>query len=230
MTGVELLAVSTSASKFPSLTAWMFSAILVYLWRGAGPAVLSYSVSIRCCNRLLVSRLPGGSRERRQPSCCPGRFVDLGVLRRGSLPRKVLAHAIQLDALPNAFVDEVLKSLADSVHQSAAGVLRELETGTCAVFQVENFDAVIEAAGCPHNRDGTIFKTIHLIQPTRLVPRRHEEHVGASFHLVSEGIVVGDFDGGAVRVGACERAEHVFVATVAGTEHHQAHVLAHQFV
>src|SRR5580704_3895134 len=106
-TGCALLAVSTSASKFPSVTAWILLAVPAWVLSAMlfvlnslplGRCLVSFIKLIRCCNRHLVScRLPCPSKGQR-------RLVHLGVLRRRSLPGKIFGHSIQLDAPPDALI------------------------------------------------------------------------------------------------------------------------------
>src|SRR5580704_19362545 len=68
ITGCVLLAVSTSASKFPSVTAWILLAVPAWVLSAMlfvlnslplGRCLISFINLIRCCNRHLVSyRLP----------------------------------------------------------------------------------------------------------------------------------------------------------------------------
>src|SRR5215472_12319898 len=62
ITGLELLAASTSVSKFPSVTAGIeLSAMFFFSAAGhSAPAYFSFFSLIRCCSRFLVS--PGLSR------------------------------------------------------------------------------------------------------------------------------------------------------------------------
>src|SRR5215813_7593947 len=123
-TGCVLLAVSTSASKLPSVTAEILLSAMFFVLNGLPPEAavcLSPIDLIRCCNRLLdTGRLPW-------PSSRLCLRIQLAVLRGGSSPRKILGHAVQLDALPNALVGEVLQCLTHTPQQRLARIFGELE-------------------------------------------------------------------------------------------------------
>src|SRR4029077_3220766 len=96
-------------------------------------------------------------------SCQTRGLIELRIFRRWTLPRKVLGHAVQLDALPNAFVGEMMQSQANSIEQSRAGIGLELESRASAMLHVKRFDGVIEAAGGVHNGDRAVLQTVNLI-------------------------------------------------------------------
>ena len=109
-----LLAVSTSASKFPSVTAWIFSWILsamFFVLNGLPQAAvfLSFVSLIRCCNRHLVSSDIGPAPR----SGCTASY-SFRILRRRRLPRKILGHSVQLDAFPDALVGAMLHRLPNA--------------------------------------------------------------------------------------------------------------------
>src|SRR5580704_19200420 len=139
ITGCALLAVRTSASKFPSVTAWIFSAMSFVLNSlPLGRCFVSFVSSIRCCNRHLVSsRLPSASKGQR-------RFVHFRVLRSRPLPGKVFSHSIQLDGPPDALVGAMMQGLPNRVHHRPAGILGKLETGSRTMLQIERLDSIIQ--------------------------------------------------------------------------------------
>src|ERR1700686_2907355 len=118
----------------------MLSAMLFVLsglaWKGC--RYLSLSRLIRCCNEDLVS-------------CQTRRLVELRIFRRWTLPRKILGHAVKLDALPDAFVGEMMQSQANGMEQSGASIRLKLEARSGAVLHVERLDGVVEAAGGTHD-------------------------------------------------------------------------------
>src|SRR5271169_6189135 len=176
ITGCALLAVSTSASKLPSVTAWILFAVPAWVLSAMlfvlnslplGRCFVSFVNSIRCCNRHLVScRLPSASKSHR----C---FVHFRVLRSRPLPGKILCHSVQLDAPPDALVGAMMQSLPNRVHHRGSGIFRELETRSRAVLQIEGLDSIIQSTRRSHNRHRTILQAVDLIQPARLVARRH---------------------------------------------------------
>src|SRR5580658_1499570 len=119
ITGCVLLAVSTSASKFPSVTAWMLLVVPAWVLSAMlfvlnslplGRCFVLLVSSIRCCNRHLVSsRLPSASKGQ-------SRFIYFRILSRRSLPGKILGHSVQLNAPPDALVGRMMQSLPNRVH------------------------------------------------------------------------------------------------------------------
>src|SRR6202051_518869 len=134
----------------------MLSAMLFVLsglaWKGC--RWVSLGPLIRCCNEDLVS-------------CQTRCLIELRIFRRGTLPRKVLGHTVELDAFPDAFVREMMQSQANRIEQSRAGIGLELEARAGTMLHVKRFDGVIEATGGAHDGDSTVFQTVNLIQPTR---------------------------------------------------------------
>src|ERR1700720_3251978 len=98
---------------------------------------------IRCCNENLVS-------------CQTRGLIELRIFRRWTLPRKVLGHAVKLNALPDAFVGEMMQSQANGVEQSRASIGLKLEARAGAVLHVKRFDSVIETTGGANDGDRTI--------------------------------------------------------------------------
>src|ERR1700675_2042899 len=130
----------------------MLSAMLFVLsglaWKGC--RWVSLGPLIRCCNEDLVS--------------CQARcLIELRIFRCWTLPRKILGHAVKLDALPDAFVGEMMQSQANGIEQSRASIGLKLEAGAGAVLYVKRFDSVVEAAGGAHDGDGPILQTVNLI-------------------------------------------------------------------
>src|SRR5260370_29052330 len=160
------------------------------------PPLLSSVKLIRCCNRLLVSRpssrsprgwsrirsgLPRTLRRWRQsasrlPRILRGAskgargFIQLRILRSRPLPRKILLHAVQLDALPDSLVHVMMQRLPHRIQQRFTSVLLELEPRPCSVFHVERLDAVVQPPGGSHNRPPTLLQPHHLIHPATLIP------------------------------------------------------------
>src|ERR1700681_771533 len=130
----------------------MLSAMLFVLSGLArkGCRYLSLSSLIRCCNEDLVS-------------CQTRRLVELRIFCCRALPRKVPGHAVQLDALPDAFVGEVMQSQANGIQQSRARVGLKLKASAGAVLHTKRFDSIATPPGGAHDGDGTIFQTVNLI-------------------------------------------------------------------
>ena len=74
----------------------------------------------------------------------------------------------------------------------------------------------------------SIFQTIDLIQAARLVSRRHQKHIGASFNLVRDGIVISHLDGNFVGELLVEPNEHLLVNFVARAEYDHNHFFTRQ--
>src|SRR6202030_3671431 len=124
-----------------------------------------------------------------------------------TLPRKILAHAVQLNAAPDALIHEKMERLAHAAKHRGPGILHKPETGSSAVLDVERFNRIIESAGGPHNWHRTILQTIDLVQAAGFVPRRHQEHVRASFDVVRHRIVVSNLNADATGVCGGKGAE-----------------------
>src|SRR6202166_5291437 len=111
----------------------MLSAMLFVLsglaWKGC--RWVSLGPLIRCCNENLVS-------------CQTRCLIELRIFRRWTLPRKILGHPVKLDALPDAFVGEMMQSHANGIEQSPAGIGFKLEASAGAMLYVKRFNGVIE--------------------------------------------------------------------------------------
>src|SRR5205085_266010 len=93
-----------------------------------------------------------------------------------------------------------------------------LESQSPAQRLLQGFDGVVETASRAHGRHGAVFEAIHLVQAARLVTGRHEDHVGSSFDLVGDGIVVRDLHRNLVGELLVQALEHLFVSLVAGSQ------------
>ena len=98
------------------------------------------------------------------------------------------------------------------------------------MLHVEILDGIVQTTRSTHHRHGTIFQTVNLIQPAGFVARRHQENIGAGFHLMCKLVVVCEFETHTPGVGVRQRAKQILVAAFARAQHHQRHILIHQFV
>jgi hypothetical protein len=48
---------------------------------------------------------------------------------------------------------------------------------------------IAEAANRPHDRDGSVPKAVHLIEPARLKSRRHQKEIGARLDEVRQPVI-----------------------------------------
>src|SRR6266404_3583988 len=88
---------------------------------------------IRCCNGRLVSWCRSRFEYGRQAPGRACRGVNLGIFDRRTFPGKILCHAVQLNAPPDALVHEKMQSLAYTANHRGAGILHNLENGSGAV-------------------------------------------------------------------------------------------------
>src|SRR5260370_9520162 len=170
------------------------------------------------------------SRASRGASKGSRRFIQLRILGRSRLPRKIFRHPVQLDALPDPFIHVMMQRLPNRKQQRLTGILAELESSARAVLQIELLDAVVQSAAASHALHPTILHTVHLIQPRRLVARRHQEHMGAGLDLVRQRVVIRDLYAYATRISRRQRAEQIFILALTRSQYHQHQVFAHQFV
>ena len=114
-----------------------------------------------------------------------------------------------------------------SASSSAAGVVVEANPVDRARSQSHR---VGQAADAAHHRHRAVAQAVHLVEPARLEPRRHQEDVGARLDQVRQRLVEadarGDRDPGARR----QRPPHVLVARLAGAEHDERGVELRQLV
>src|SRR5260370_698558 len=70
--------------------------------------------------------------------------------------------------------------------QRRSRIRAETETNGVSGRTLETFGRVVQPPGSAQHRHGTVSHAVHLIQPARLVQRRHQEDVGAGFDLVRQ--------------------------------------------
>src|SRR6266851_4627994 len=133
------------------------------------------------------------------------------ILAGGNAPREILTHAVAHQPLPGTLVTIELQRLVNGAKQRFPGIFLKLKSGAFFCPRVPRVDGVIESASGAHNRHRAIFQAVDLTQAARLIARRHEEYVGASFDLVGESIVVGNSGCNLIWDPAAKPQEHLFV-------------------
>src|SRR5216683_2064987 len=107
------------------------------------------------------------------------------------MPRKILGHAIQLNAAPyRRLISENRKSLVDRTKKRKTIILLKLESCAASCCLIERIDRVVQASRGPNHGHRTVLQTVDLIQAARLVPRRHEENIRACFDLMRKDVVI----------------------------------------
>src|SRR6266567_3403450 len=145
-------------------------------------------------------------------------LVRPDILAGGDAPREVLTHAVPHQLLPGTLVAIELQRLVNGAQQRFPGIFLKLKSRAFFCPRVPRVDGVIESASGAHNRHRAIFQTVNLTQAAGLIARRQDEHVSASFDLVSESIVVCDSDRNLIRDATAEPQEHLFVQLVTAAE------------
>ena len=79
-----------------------------------------------------------------------------------------------------------VERLARLVNERLRRVGAELEARALARRGVERLDRVVESARGAHQGNCAVAHRVHLVQTARLVERRHQEDVSASFNLVRQ--------------------------------------------
>jgi len=88
---------------------------------------------------------------------------------------------------------------------------------------VPEADGVGEAAGAVDDGRRPVAQAVHLVEPARLVPRRHQEQVAPCLDEVREGLAEGPLVRHLPRKGVGELREEALVFLLAGAEHHHLH-------
>ena len=107
--------------------------------------------------------------------------------------------------------------------QRTAGASKSLNTMPVprACRGIPLLHRVRETAGPAHDRHRAVFQAVHLIEPARLVQRRHQEHVARRFDQMRELLAVAAMEHDAIREALLQAGEETFVARFAAAEHDQ---------
>src|ERR1041385_7951994 len=158
------------------------------------------------------------------------RTIQNQKLSRRSFPREIRRHAVGGDLLPRFFAHIHGEGALDRRKKRLAGIVRELKAVTVPRQRVEIFDRVVEAAGRAHNRNRAVFEAVNLIEPARLIARRHQEHIGARFDLVRERVVETYGDADSLRVHGRELRNQLLIFLIAGPKNNKLQVHAEKLV
>src|SRR5271165_1675310 len=160
----------------------------------------------------------------------PGTLVDLGVLLCCGGPGVVLKHAVAHQPLPLLVVAVSCHRRFYGVQQRLAIGFLELESRSLAGCGVVLLNRVVESAGGADDGHCAVLEAVELVLACRFVLRRHKEHVGASFDLVSKTITEFDLHREFLGILLVEAAEQVLVLAVAGPQGNDDEFLARQAV
>ena len=86
-------------------------------------------------------------------------------------------------------------------------------------------DRIGETAGPTHDRNRAVTKAVHLVEPARLVLRRHQESVARAFDPVRQRFVVAAEEPGATAEFCGEPREELFIVRFAGADYGNTNVV-----
>ena len=112
---------------------------------------------------------------------------------------------------------------ADRVVQRLPGRREKLEPRALARRLVVVLDRVVEAARCADDRERAVLHRVHLVEPARLVQRRHQEEVAARFNDVAQLRREPDVGADAAGVLGGQPVEEILGRGIAGPEHRHLH-------
>src|SRR6266404_1808465 len=118
-----------------------------------------------------------------------------------------------------------LQRLMNGTQKSFSSGFLKLETCALLCTRIPRIYSVVQSAGGADDWNRAVFQAVNLIESARLVPRRHEEHIGASFDLVGESIVVRDPHCNFVGNLTAQTQKHFFVKLVATAQDGEQNVL-----
>src|SRR5262245_7611517 len=188
----------------------MFSAAITTLFlRGASYSASRVRIDTfglgRYCLPRLTSRLPRSFQAGRcgpvsdvsasrfgrpgsppSPACPTQPVVYFDVLACGLVPGMVLSHSGYLESPPNLRLSIQLDGPPKRLHQRFGRVVAEHDA-VCrpAARRIVNY-GVGQAPCRPDDGHGAVSKAVHLVQPARLISRRHEKRVGSPFDEMRE--------------------------------------------
>src|SRR5258708_1161760 len=113
-------------------------------------------------------------------------MVKLKISSRRRGPRVIGGHSVTLYLCPNIGLSIKVNRFAYFFKYSGSCIGSELETIALISHYIIVLNCVIKPAGRPDDRNRTIAHAVHLVQPTWLVQRRHDENIRARFDLVGQ--------------------------------------------
>ena len=104
----------------------------------------------------------------------------------------ILPHPGLLNPPPGPPILKDAQCPPQGTKQRLRRILVERKSSPHASCGVEVLHRIREPAGRVDQRDRAVAQAVHLIQPARLEPRRHQEHVGAGLNEVRQRLVEPD--------------------------------------
>src|SRR5690606_37001323 len=125
--------------------------------------------------------------------------VKFLVLRSLDAPGVVLGHSVAHQLLPDLLVLVDVERGGDRPGHRVGVVVLEDEAGPLAGGRVVELHGIRQSPRLAHDRHRPVAEAVHLVEPARLVARRHQEHVRPRFdqmgETVAESAVEDDLDG-----------------------------------
>src|SRR4029079_13609392 len=118
--------------------------------------------------------------------------IHFDIFPGRNVPGEVRLRGVALDVLPAARVAERRDRPLDGIDERFSLVLPELEPRPPVGELVGVDHRVFQPAGGADDRDVGVTQAVHLLEPARLVPRRHQEHVRPAFDEMRQALVEAD--------------------------------------
>ncbi|GAF25103.1 SAM-dependent methyltransferases [Moorella thermoacetica Y72] len=148
-----------------------------------------------------------------------------------SAPGEVGGHAPPHQFTPFfGFVAVDVQGAVDGIQEGLGLVITERKAVTHARILVQVFDGILQAAGCPDHRDGTIAQADHLPQAAGLEPGGHQEDIAPGVDMLGQDRVKADFHGHFIAIFYLISGEKLLVVVLAAAQEDELQVLLHQWV
>src|ERR1017187_4678885 len=117
-------------------------------------------------------------------------FIHLGIFSGRLGPPVISRHSVAHQLFPGLFIFECHQRAIDGIEQPPRIQPFKLKAGPGSLLWMPLIDRVVETACGPDNGRASILERVNLVEPARLIPRWHQEHIRPSLDLVRKRFVV----------------------------------------
>src|SRR5215510_5615776 len=157
-------------------------------------------------------------------------LVGVHILRGRLFPTKVLSHAIKHQTPPRFFVGPERQSPINCSLELFDIIVGEYKPCPIVSRGIVFLNRVGQATSSADDGYSAIAQAVHLIQPARLVFRRHKKDVRTRFNQVSASVIKFKTNSALARMALNNCSEVAFGFLVSAPEQHEIQILRKQIV
>src|ERR1035438_5538487 len=100
-------------------------------------------------------------------------LINLGIFPCRLRPPKIPHHSVAHQLFPGLLILECRQRAINRIHQPPCVQPLELEPGPRSLLRIPLLNRVVEPTRCPPYGCCSVLEGVNLVQPARLIPRRH---------------------------------------------------------